>query len=128
MNTPEPFSPKPKKKKPMREKRVERNHKDGVKAEGGWSLKWVSPGTSGVPDDIDLFGADRMIALLEQELSWWSPEELQAFSRKLLAAAITFTECKAPGKLPTPLQARVHARLRALGFTVNVVDQLRPKP
>lgn len=121
----EPFNPKPRKVKPIREKRVERNHKDGVKAAGGWSLKWVSPGTSGVPDDIDLHGVDRMVALLEQELIWWTPEDLREFGVKLLAAAITFSEIKAPGKLPTPLQARVHERLRALGFTVNVVDQLR---
>ena len=117
----EPFAPKPKKKKPLREKKVERNHKDGVAAAGGWSLKWVSPGISGVPDDIDLHGVDKMLevapslgVLLDRETAEY-----------LLAAAITFTECKAPGKKPTPLQERVHARLRALGFTVNVVDQLR---
>jgi len=117
----EPFNPKPKKLKPIREKRVERNHKLGVKAAGGWSLKWVSPGTSGVPDDIDLHGIQSMQAAARR--MGILMEDRQA--RALLEAAITFTECKAPGKLPTPLQARVHERLRALGFTVNVVDQLR---
>lgn len=117
----EPFSPKPKKKKPLREKKVERNHKDGVAAAGGWSLKWVSPGISGVPDDIDLHGVESMMHAAALHGYLLTTSEAQT----ILAAAITFTECKAPGKQPTPLQARVHARLRALGFTVNVVDQLR---
>ncbi len=126
----EPFAPKPKKKKPMREKRVERSHKDGIAAAGGWSLKWVSPGISGVPDDIDLHGVDAMMKLFRdtddgREAYLYDDDALRAFLVRLLGAAITFTECKAPGKKPTPLQERVHARLRALGFTVNVVDQLR---
>lgn len=117
----EPFAPKPKKKKPLREKKVERNHKDGVAAAGGWSLKWVSPGISGVPDDIDLHGIEPMMEVAALHGYLLTTSE----ARAILAAAINFTECKAPGKKPTPLQERVHARLRALGFTVNVVDQLR---
>lgn len=35
---------------------------------------------------------------------------------------MVFVECKAPGKKPTPLQAREHARLRADGFRVEVID------
>jgi hypothetical protein len=117
----EPFNPKPKKPKPIREKRIERDHKQRVKAGGGWSLKWVSPGTSGVPDDIDLHGVESMMAVAALHGHLMTTSEAET----ILAAAITFTECKAPGKQPTPLQARVHERLRALGFTVNVVDQLR---
>lgn len=45
--------------------------------------------------------------------------------RLLLApgARAAFCELKRPGEEPGPLQLRVHARLRALGFTVGVVDQ-----
>jgi len=35
-----------------------------------------------------------------------------------------FIEFKAPGKKPTPLQAAWHARLRALGFEVHVIDNV----
>lgn len=33
-----------------------------------------------------------------------------------------FVECKAPGEIATPAQAREHERLRAGGFRVEVVD------
>lgn len=124
---PEAFNPVKKKPKPIREKRVERSHKDGVAAAGGWSLKFVSPGISGVPDDIDLYGVDRMVQLFasDPDLPDLYGVDLRGLCVRLLSAAIQFTECKAPGKKPTPLQERVHARLRALGFTVNVVDQVR---
>lgn len=121
MPTPEAFNPVKKKPKPIREKRVERAHKNGVAADGGWSIKLVSPGVSGVPDDLDMYGVEPMLAAARR--MGLLLEERQA--RALLSAAIQFTECKAPGKKPTPLQERVHARLRALGFTVNVVDQVR---
>ncbi|EBD6078502.1 VRR-NUC domain-containing protein [Salmonella enterica] len=35
---------------------------------------------------------------------------------------IVFVECKAPGKPPRADQLREHERLRALGFTVVVLD------
>lgn len=35
---------------------------------------------------------------------------------------IVFVECKAPGKKPSPLQAREHARLRKDGFDVRIID------
>lgn len=37
---------------------------------------------------------------------------------------VLFIEFKAPGKKPTPLQAAWHAKLRALGFTVHVIDNV----
>ena len=129
MPTPEAFNPVKKKPKPIREKRVERAHKDGVAADGGWSIKLVSPGISGVPDDLDLYGTKPMVRVLQSAFGATHPTlpaaKWDELAQALLATAITFTECKAPGKKPTPLQERVHARLRALGFTVNVVDQVR---
>ena len=35
---------------------------------------------------------------------------------------IVFVELKDEGKKPTPLQIRVHTKLRALGFRVEVLD------
>jgi hypothetical protein len=37
-------------------------------------------------------------------------------------ACSIFVELKAPGKKPTPGQLREHARLRELGFRVEVLD------
>lgn len=37
-------------------------------------------------------------------------------------ALIVFVETKAPGKMPRPLQARIHATLRRWGFEVLVLD------
>jgi len=37
---------------------------------------------------------------------------------------VVFIEFKAPGRKPTPLQAAWHAKLRALGFEVHVIDNV----
>jgi len=42
----------------------------------------------------------------------------------LPGGVIIFVECKAPGARPTRLQLRDHARRRALGFDVRVIDNL----
>lgn len=118
------FLPKPKKRKPVREKKVEAAHRDGVKAEGGLSLKWVSPGYAGVPDRIDLNDVDAMGDYLFLMHGVELPREVLI---EALSKAISFTELKAPGKKPTGHQERCHARLRARGFTVNVVDQVKAK-
>lgn len=68
----------------MRERDVERYLVDLVKLGGGRAMKFVSPGFAGVPD--------RLVVLPERR--------------------IFFVEVKAPGKVPTALQRRVHAWLR----------------
>ncbi len=78
----------------MREQRIEQKLVKAVKAAGGLCLKFVSPGTAGVPDRIVLLPGGR----------------------------IGFVEVKAPGKVPRPLQAARHAQLRKLGFEVYVLD------
>lgn len=40
----------------------------------------------------------------------------------LPGATIAFAELKAPGEKPTLIQRNVHARLRSLGFRVEVLD------
>jgi hypothetical protein len=95
----------PKKRKPrVTEKKVEGNHRDRVKADGGISYKFVSPARRSVPDRLDL----RPIP----------PEH-----RELVARYVRFTEAKKPGEKPTASQLREHEFLRSLGFTVDVVDQ-----
>lgn len=89
----------------MRESKVESAHRDAIRAQGGLSFKFTSPGRVGVPDRIDLLPVPLAV-------------------RDLVAQYIRFTECKAPGKKPRPEQLREHSRLRALGFRVDVVDSI----
>lgn len=65
-----------------------------VKEAGGIAYKFTSPQRRSVPDRLLLLPAGR----------------------------ICFVECKRPGAKPTPAQLREHERIRALGFTVEVVD------
>jgi len=78
----------------MLEKEVEKKLGTEVKKQGGWSLKFVSPGFDGMPDRIVL----------------------------LPGGHIGFVEVKAPGKKPRPLQKNRHMLLRKLGFKVYVLD------
>lgn len=100
---------KPIKRKPraVSEKKVEADHRDAVKADGGLSYKFVSPARRAVPDRLDL----RPVP----------PEH-----RELVARYVRFTECKRPGAKPTPAQLREHELLRSLGFTVDVIDTQAP--
>lgn len=80
----------------MLEQRIESATTQAVAKAGGWAPKWTSPGNPGVPDRIVLLPGGRIV----------------------------FVELKAPGKKPTALQAKIHDRLRALGFEVRVIDSL----
>lgn len=76
------------------EGRVREALKKAVKQHGGEhrKLRWI--GRSGAPD----------------EMIFWS------------GGVHSFVECKRPGQKPEPHQDREHARLRAGGFRVDVVD------
>ena len=78
----------------MLERDVERALVRRVESLGGTCEKFTSPGRRAVPD--------RLITMPN--------------------GAIVFVELKAPGKKPTPLQARDHARRRAMGCDVRVID------
>lgn len=80
----------------MRERTIEQALSREVCRVGGMCLKFTSPSTRGVPDRIVLMPGGRM----------------------------TFVEVKAPGRRPTRVQRIMHDRLRALGFTVLVVDSM----
>lgn len=74
----------------MLEKEIERHLRDGVKNLGGYCLKMVCPGFTGMPD--------RMILLKGGELA--------------------FVELKRPGQKERQRQKFVQSRLRKLGFRV----------
>lgn len=78
----------------MRERAVEAKLRRAVEGSGGLCLKWVSPGSSGVPDRIVLMPGGRA----------------------------AFVEVKAPGQKTRPLQDEWLARLQRLGFTTAVVS------
>lgn len=78
----------------VRESIIEKHLVDEVKKIGGIAYKFVSPGRRSVPDRIVMLPGGRLV----------------------------FVECKAPGKPPRADQLREHERLRALGFTVVVLD------
>jgi len=78
----------------MREKALERKLVQAVKAVGGIAPKFVSPGFDGMPDRLVLLPGGHM----------------------------AFTEVKAMGCKPRPLQESRHGMLRRLGFRVFVLD------
>lgn len=89
--------------KVVKEKYIERRGHERAKECGVLHLKFVSPGRNAVPDRLVL---------------GYVPEWL----RESLASCIRFVEYKRPGEKPTPAQEREHARLRAMGFVVDVID------
>lgn len=80
----------------MLEKDIESALCARVKSLGGLCEKFISPGRRSVPDRIVTFPG----------------------------GVIVFVEVKAPGKKPTDLQERDHARRKALGCRVVVIDSM----
>lgn len=78
----------------MRERTVESELCRCAREAAGKAMKWVSPGSSGVVDRLVFLPGGRVVLV----------------------------ELKAPRKKPRPLQARHHAQMRALGFTVVCLD------
>ncbi|MBR3178400.1 MAG: VRR-NUC domain-containing protein [Clostridia bacterium] len=78
----------------MREKTIEQYLVRKTREKGGQALKFVSPGTAGVPDRLILFPIAR----------------------------VAFVELKAPGEKMRPLQVRRKAQLERLGFRVYCID------
>ncbi|CNG65095.1 VRR-NUC domain-containing protein [Yersinia intermedia] len=78
----------------IREDSIETHLVKAVKKAGGIAYKFISPGRRSVPDRLVLLPDGKVI----------------------------FVECKAPGEKPTAAQLREHEKIRALGFTVRVLD------
>ena len=79
----------------MLEKQIEKAFVKKIKALGGLCEKFTSPGRRSVPD--------RLVTL---------------------PGNIIFVELKATGKVPTAAQHADHAKRRALGCDVRVIDNL----
>ena len=80
----------------MREKQIEQKLVQAVRKSGGMCLKFVSPNFDGTPDRLII----------------------------LPGGKIAFTELKAPGKKPRPLQIARHKTFMKLGFHVYVIDSI----
>lgn len=78
----------------MLERDVEKYLVAQTRTRGGRAAKWVSPGWTGVPDRLVFLPGHPVFGV----------------------------EVKAPGRKATPIQCRVHDQLRALGFSVFLVD------
>lgn len=81
----------------MQEQALERRLKRETEKHGGQVLKFIVPGKRGVPDRIIL----------------------------LPGARVVFTEIKASGETPSPIQRKRMARLMALGFPVYCLDSVQ---
>ncbi|MHC1762471.1 MAG: VRR-NUC domain-containing protein [Negativicutes bacterium] len=77
----------------MRERTIEKYFREQVKKRDGRALKFISPGLPGVPDRIVLY-----------------------------LGKVWFVEMKAPGRVATPLQRKVHDWFAWAGFPVAVLD------
>ena len=84
----------------MLERTIELKFVKEVKKAGGIALKLVCPGYIGMPDRLVLMPRGKMF----------------------------FSEMKAPGQKPRPVQVKRHEMLRNLGFKVYVVDSLEVMP
>lgn len=95
--------------RPPRERDIERHLVERVKAIGGEvrKVQWV--GRRGAPDRCVMLPARRLSPSLD--CAWCNP-----------SGRVLWVELKAPGQKPEPHQAREHARMRAMGQTVLVID------
>ena len=80
----------------MREKAIEQKLRTELKAKGGLALKFVSPGTVGVPDRVVF----------------------------VQGGGVYFVELKAPGKGLSPKQIKMAGVLERFGHKVRVIDSL----
>lgn len=89
----------------MLEREIESRSRKRAETKGWRMMKFTSPGHSFVPDDI----------VMAPIPLWLQP---------VIARYFRFIEFKQEGKKPTAPQKREHERLRAMGFTVEVIDSV----
>lgn len=105
---------------------TEADHVKRVTGRGGRSYKFKSPMRRNVPDRLDLLGmnnaARTLVSIVEHHGGKLELCEAHKWVRQIVADAVQFTECKAPGRKPNKGQVREHRRLRDMGYKVNVFD------
>lgn len=116
----------------MLEKTIEAHLVKRVKERGGVAYKFTSPQRRSVPDRLVLLGAEHAGSALRKKfedfvfedhaLCEYEDEDYKKWACEILTEMVHFVELKAPGRKPTLMQLREHERLRALGFTVLVID------
>ena len=84
------------------EKDIEKRGGDYARDHGQAEYKFTSPGRAAVPDRLHLAPIPKVL-------------------RPIIAKYIRFVEYKRGGQKPTVPQQREHARLREMGFTVEVI-------
>lgn len=89
----------------MLERDIESRSRKRAETKGRRMMKFTSPGHAFVPDDI----------VLAPIPLWLQP---------VIARYFRFAEFKRTGARPTAGQHREHERLRAMGFTVEVIDSV----
>lgn len=89
----------------MLEKDIEAKGRDYARSRGHGHYKFSSPAHAAVPDRLLL-------------------APVPPFLRELIGKYVRFVEYKRQGEKPTPPQLREHARLKLMGFTVEVVDNV----
>lgn len=96
----------------MKESTIERHLVRSVKAAGGQvrKLQWL--GRNSAPDRVVMWPA-RTLAPASIDCAWCRP-----------AGRVLWVELKAPGQKPTAAHAREHARMRAVGQDVRVLDSV----
>lgn len=96
----------------MKESTIERHLVRSVKAAGGQvrKVQWI--GRNSAPDRVVMLPA-RTLSPSSIDCAWCRP-----------AGRVVWVELKAPGQKPTAAQSREHARMRAVGQDVRVLDSV----
>lgn len=89
----------------MTEAELEKKCRKYAKTKGAWLAKWVSPGVSGVPDDI-LF----------------MPYKTYYMTLDIDTARVILIEFKRKGKKATKLQQHYIDKLTDMGFEAVIID------
>lgn len=106
-----------------RESVIEKHLVDAVKKSGGIAYKFKSPGRRNVPDRMLVTnGMEQAVKAIRHITKADVRIDYEGFVRDLLFCFVSFVEVKATGVEPSEAQLREHARLREMGFVVEVID------
>lgn len=102
----------------MRESVIEKHLVKRVKELGGEVRKVSWIGRRGAPDRLVMMPAQY------KRVRHDGPQGTRYFDRKVRDDLTIWVELKATGEVPEPHQEREHARMRAMGQRVEVIDSI----